>query len=279
MKNILLYNQFHNGDLFYSRIFLKILGECNIKYFHNCKLGLFCDLPHVEEHKLEELNAYKQNNDFPIINTWIGQDNFKYLKSVNTGCSFENHLFLAKHLAKQINTYADADCSEYIPSINYTLIPRYNEISDTMKALKHTFSHIVLISNGDVQSGQSQNFDFSNIVQKLSLQHPEKLFLITKNIDKKNKNVMYTSDITNTIPDLLQISYISRYCDIIIGRASGPFCFSHTKENLLDSKKIFISFCNDKNEGIFYQKQKSKFAWHNNYSSENIIEIINKCII
>lgn len=280
MKKILLYNEFHNGDLFYSRIFLKMLPpDFKIKYFHNCKNGLFCDLPNVEEFNLNFLNEYKQKENLQPINTWIGQDNYKFLTSVNHGCSFENHLFLAKYLAQKINIFTNDDCNEYLPSINYTCIPNYNEISNIIKTLKRDFSHIILISNGDVQSGQSQNFDFSNIIQKLSLQHPKKLFLITNNIDKKNKNVIYTSDITNTTPDLLQIGYISSYCDNIIGRASGPFCFSHTKENLLDSKKIFISFCNNKNEGIFYQKQKSKFAWHNNYSSENIIEIVNKCII
>jgi hypothetical protein len=280
MKKILLYNEFHNGDLFYSRIFLKMLpAEFKIKYFHNCKNGLFCDFPNVEEFDFKFLDEYKQKENLQPINTWIGQDNSKYLSSVNHGCSFENHLFLAKHLAQKINIVTNDDCTEYLPTTNYIYTPNCNEISNIMKTLKHTFSHIVLISNGDVLSNQSQNFDFSNIVQKLSLQHPEKLFLITKNIDKKNKNVMCTSDITNIIPDLLQIGYISSYCDIIIGRASGPFCFSHTKENLLDSKKIFISFCHNKNEGIFYQKQKSKFAWHNNYSNENILEIINKCII
>jgi hypothetical protein len=279
-ETLLLYNHYHNGDLFYSRILLKILGEkFNIKYFHNCKKGLFCDLHCVEEYDLKNLSSYRQIYNYPVINTWIGQDDFKYLKSVNYGCSFENHLFLAKHLASQMGVSTHNNYDEYIPTINYRLIPQYEEISNIMESLKKSFSHIVLLSNGDVQSGQSQNFDFSKIIEKLSIQHPEILFLITKNIVNKNKNIIYTSDITNIIPDLLQISYISSYCNIIIGRASGPFCFAHTKENLLNPEKIFISFCNNKHEGIFYEKQKSKFAWHNNYSSENIIEIINKCII
>ncbi len=132
----------------------------NIKYFHNCKKGLFCDLHCVEEYDLKNLSSYRQIYNYPVINTWIGQDDFKYLKSVNYGCSFENHLFLAKHLASQMGVSTHNNYDEYIPTINYRLIPQYEEISNIMESLKKSFSHIVLLSNGDVQSGQSQNFDF-----------------------------------------------------------------------------------------------------------------------
>ena len=74
---------------------------------------------------------------------------------------------------------------------------------------------------------------------------------------------------------MLEISYISTFCDVIIGRASGPHCFTHTKENLLNTKKTFISICNNKNEGIWFDESEAKQVWTNNYDFDNVFNIIN----
>jgi len=275
MKDLILYNEFHNGDLFYSRIFLNMLPDnINIKYYHNCKPSLFCDFSNITEHGFSELK--KENNQI-IVNTWIGQNSFTYLNSVNYGCSYENHFFLAKKLANSLGIEVDEDMDKYIPHINYDVLPNIDNIKSKINDLKTKFEKIVLISNGDVHSGQAINFDFTYVVNNLASAKPNVLFLVTKDTGINEPNVINTSSITEVIPDLLQISYISNFCDIIIGRASGPFCFTHTKENLLNKNKIFISFCKNKNEGIFYQNQKSKYIWHNNYDNDNILNLINNC--
>lgn len=249
----------------------------NIRYFHNCKPSLFCDYPNIEELPYSELNSVQSQNDIPVVNTWIGQENMIYLRSVNYGCSYENHFFLAKKLANSLGIEVEKDMDKYIPHINYDSLPNIDNIKSKVKDLKNKFQKFILISNGDVQSGQAINFDFTFVVNSLANENPNILFLVTKDIGLSLPNVMNTSSITEVIPDLLQISYISNFCDIIIGRASGPFCFSHTKENLLNKNKIFVSFCKNKNEGIFYQNQKSKYIWHNNYANENILNLINNC--
>ena len=49
-NNITLYNHFHNGDIFYSRILVNILkNHYSITYYHNLKSPLFEDLPEVNE--------------------------------------------------------------------------------------------------------------------------------------------------------------------------------------------------------------------------------------
>lgn len=278
MKDIILYNEFHNGDLFYSRIFLNMLPDnAKIKYFHNCKPFLFCDYDNIEELPFSEFHTFQKSPNVPVVNTWIGQNNFVYLNSVNYGCSYENHFFLAKKMANSLGIEVDSDMDKYIPDINYNFLPNIENIKSKISDLKTKFEKIVLISNGDVHSGQSNNFDFTFVVNRLAHSKRNVLFLVTKDIETTMSNVMNTSSITEVIPDLLQIGYISNFCDIIIGRASGPFCFSHTKENFLNKNKIFISFCNNKNEGIFYQNQKSKYIWHNKYDNDNILNLINNC--
>jgi len=275
MKDLILYNEYHNGDLFYSRILLNMLPkETNIKYFHNCKSSLFCDLINVEEINISHINNFKNINNFPVINTWIGQNNMIYINSINTGCSYENHFFLAKKLTNSLGIQVDDDMDKYIPDINYHLLPNIDNIKTKLNDLKTKFKKFVLISNGDVHSGQATNFDFSPIVNILANLYPDVLFFVTKDILTYNINILNTSKITEVIPDLLQISYISNFCDVIIGRASGPFCFCHTKENLLNKNKVFVSFSKNKYEGIFYQNQKSKYIWHNNYDKDNILNLI-----
>lgn len=253
-----------------------IPNTTNIKYFHNNNLSLFCDYENIQEFHLSKIHKFK-NQNIPILNTWIGQNNYTYMESVNIGCSYENHLFLAKKLAKSLGLEVEENLDKYIPHVNYELIPNIDNIKTKVNDLRKNFEKIVLISNGNVHSGQSSNFDFTYVISTLAQSKPNILFLVTKEINLDISNVINTSTITQVIPDLLQISYISNFCDIIIGRASGPFCFSHTKENLLNKNKIFISFCNNKNEGIFYQNQKSKYIWNNNYDNDNMLSIINKC--
>lgn len=278
MKDLILYNEFHNGDLFYSRIFLNMLPDnVNIKYFHNCKPSLFCDYSNIEEFPYSKFYSFKQQNNIPIVNTWIGQNNMIYLNSVNYGCSYENHFFLAKKLANSLGIKVEEDMDKYIPSVNYDSLPNIDNIKIRVNNLKTKFQKFVLISNGDVHSGQAINFDFTFVVNSLANENPNVLFLVTKDTALTCPNVINISSITEVIPDLLQISYISNFCDVIIGRASGPFCFSHTKENLLNKNKIFVSFCKNKNEGIFYQNQKSKYIWHNDHTNENILNLINNC--
>jgi hypothetical protein len=42
--------------------------------------------------------------------------------------------------------------------------------------------------------------------------------------------------------DLNEISYLSTKCNVIIGRASGPFTFAINRQNIEDPNKILLSF-------------------------------------
>ena len=74
---------------------------------------------------------------------------------------------------------------------------------------------------------------------------------------------------------MLYISFISTKCDIIIGRASGPFCYCHVKENLLDKNKTFISLTHNEIEGVWFKESNAKQIWTNNYDNNHIVNLIN----
>ena len=278
-NNITLYNHFHNGDIFYSRILINILKEYyNITYYHNLQSPLFEDLPEVNEivgipSNYDINNTNLENN---IVNTWIGQKQMVYVSHQPIpGCSFINHFKLVIDICNFYNIELDSDFNKYLPSVNTNNLKSYNNIVEKIKELKLKYDLIILICDGNVNSGQSHNFNFSPIVEHLSENNPNCLFLSTNQLYENRHNVITTyPQITESLPDLLQISLISNYCDIIVGRASGPFCFTHTKENFNDNKKTFISFTFNESEGIFYYDGKNKNLWSNNLNYPNMVTTI-----
>ena len=278
-KTINLYNYFHNGDIFYSRVLTNALSEkFNINYYHS-NLNLFDDVDYITEflNIPNEYDLHQNNLESNNINTWMGQKGMVYVNSTNPGCSFENYF----NLIQPILNYFDIEIKNqecYLPEINYNKIKNYESIKDLMAALKLKYKKILLISSGPVLSSQSLNFDFHSIMNKLCIDNPEILILSTYEYSNMPDNFINTNSITNVMPDLLQISYISTFCDIIVGRASGPFCFCHTKENLLNPNKIFISISNNETEGKWFQTSKAIQKWTNNYDPINIINLIQSSI-
>ena len=75
--------------------------------------------------------------------------------------------------------------------------------------------------------------------------------------------------------DLNEISYLSTFCDVIIGKESGPFAFCTIKDNLMNENKTFINFC-DRNDWVWFPYGNCKYKWSNNYNS--MYDIIKKNI-
>lgn len=286
MNNVKIYNHFHNGDIFFSRIMTNLLSDkFNIEFFHNLKSPLFSDLPNITEttgipifFPVHENPIFTSNeNDVELINNWIGQYQNRYIRIVNYGCSFENHFKLASEVCNKIGFNPTIDY-KYLPKINSELVPNVLQINKKIEKFKINFDKLILICNGNVHSGQSSNFDFTNFIVEVSNKFPKFLFLITQQINVKLDNVIDTNSITNTIPDLIQIGHISKYCDVIIGRASGPYCFSQNYDNLIDDNKVFCCFCSIKEESYLWQDAKSKVFWSNDYSESNILDNMIKSI-
>ena len=285
-KIINIYNHFHNGDVLFSRMVTNLLrNKFNVKFYHNLTPPLFQDCLDIEEisgipSEFKNTDHFSESLKLDAINTWIGQgqNRISYLNRVNNGCSFENHMELAKEIVSNFDIQI-SDIEEYLPTINYSNLPNFNLINSKIILYKKKFKKIVLISNGDVQSGQSYNFDFYPLIIQLSSEFPNILFICTKSINCINDNIVNVDTITQVLPDLLYISQISTFCDVIIGRASGPYCFAQVRENLLDVNKTFISFNFHPDEGKFYSNLKANFIWSNNFDYTNMFQIIKNNLI
>ena len=261
-----LFNNHHNGDIFYSRVIVQTLLKIDkINYYHKTRIGQFEDINGVEEFSTNLI----PNNSL-LFDTWVGQKNTLYLKE--TLCSFYTNKKILKDILLNFNINVPNDF-ELLPTIDYKNLKFFDDVKFKIENLKK-FSKKILICNNNVQSGQSLNFDFSPIVDFLSEKYPNFLFLMTNSSKVKKNNVLEVSEITKGDFDLLYISLISTYCDIIIGRASGPFCYCHVKENLMDTNKKFISICNNEIEGKWFYESLSPQIWTNDYDISNLIKLI-----
>lgn len=268
-----VYNHFHNGDVFYSRVLIKVLSQkFKINFYHILAPGILCDIDDLTEIRGIPSNYQTAENNFDekIVNSWMGQCGYKYVNLINEGCTFENYIEICRTAANHYDIEIPSE-EELFPEIDYDKVPNIESVKNNLDNLLPYYKKSILICNGNVLSYQSENFDFTNIVNILSSDFPNVLFLVTQKIESPNKNVVYCGDITQTYPDLLQISYISTKIETIVGRASGPYCFTQIKENLLNPEKTYIIFSNIETEGKYFNNQKSKTIWSNDYDEKNVI--------
>jgi hypothetical protein len=277
-KEIHFYNCGHNGDIHLSRGIVKNIIEhypdATCYYHHDFGPKILQDMPIIycpDSINYEDIVTIIDDKLF--INTWVGKvlPNNKQLCST-WGCNCE----AIKELLNHILTVVKKDkflANEFdvIPSIDFTKF----DVSNIDKFLKNNFNKKILICNGDCWAGQCVNFSFEEYIIDLSIKYENIDFILThkKNIIKNN--IFYTDDIIkNDKSDLNEISYLSCFCSIIVGRASGPNIFSQIFENLIDKNKTFIVFTHQKMDAFLTEKTLCNKIWSNNYSSENIFNII-----
>ena len=244
--NLYFYNFWHNGDVHYSREFVKdIISKTkfdNYFYAHNNKFGLLKDIEKLKEiefdligdNKLNTLNCFKKNDDI-FVNTWVGQMNMKYL---TYGININSNYMIYNDIYKFLNIDL-GDIKNYIPQINFNYANKKN-----IDLFFENKSKNILICNGKICSNQSTQQNFEPIIFKLAENFSNFNFIFTDNSDKiYANNIFYTDDIIGIDilkkTDLLEVSYLSTFCDIIIGKESGPFAFSTIEKNLMNDKKTW----------------------------------------
>jgi len=246
LDKIVCYNNYHKGDLHVSRSLIRFVIE-NISakeyiYYHHYTPKILQDIPKLKQKKYDlpkEFNyrGWVLENNILFLNSWYNAYNQQEFK----GCTIQTLFNIFKRgLKETIDFDLPGEANDYLPVIDYN----YFDLSSITSWLSCDKREKVLISNCNVLSGQSHNFDFNPVIDYISDTFPEVCFIITNIMNNKvihKQNVYYFQDIfSDGDCDLNEISYISKFCNIIIGRNSGPHTFCFTKENLFDPMKTFI---------------------------------------
>jgi len=271
MKNFTGYTHFGNGDIFESREFIreyiqKINPE-NCFIAHGKPLNILADMPELQftsvTAEMDPRVATKLFGDSLYLNLWIGRDS-KYVRP-NIGVVVEEYYRMHNDILRSLGlTKLSKDIYSYVPKIDYS----FYEIGGIDSFVKeHAGKRIVLISNGPVHSSQAFNFDFEPVIDGLCNSFRDYIFITTQRTNLTQENLFFTGNIIKTVgTDLNEISYLSTFCDVCIGRNSGPHVFAQVLDNWLDPNKISISFTYGKGASHFVASDTAfpmKKEWSN----------------
>jgi len=252
MQSICFFNHFHNGDLYHSKPFVKDVMnqvETDFYYFHSKDHKILKDL-NIKRAFVEGLNQNVQvlnKDDFVFVNTWIGS----YFNKYKGECTLNFNMKMWNDIYQELNEILGTNLKiksieNYYPFVDFN----YYILDNVDDYVYNNTNRKILISNGPGLSGQCEyNGDMADIIIELAEKHKNKTFITTQRIVHNKTNIVCTEDIIKSdTSDLNEISYLSTFCDLIIGKNSGPFCFSFNCENINDPSKTFIAFGTNKND-------------------------------
>jgi hypothetical protein len=249
VTTLCFFNFYHNGDLYHSKPFvrevIRALGKEKVCYAHNKDPRAIEDLS-INQLRIEGISdktkIFKSTNpDTVFINTWIGS----YFDRYEGECTLLFNMKMWADIYSEINSMFNTNLKlnsieNYLPYVDY----RKFNVDNVKTYLNEDKKKKVLFCNGPALSGQCQyNGDMNDVINECAKVRSDLTFITTHKIVTDLPNIIHTSDIIRSDRcDLNEISYLSKFCGLIIGRNSGPFCFASTGENLNDTYKTFYAF-------------------------------------
>lgn len=257
ITKICFFNHWHNGDVFsakgYIQDLIRQLPQFHIQHaqLNNAKtmIDLPCEHIHTDNlpHEINDRIRYHDVNGVFYINTWVGAYGNAVIPAGEHHANYPSLYTMWMHIYDTIdnlfgvNLQRTQNIMQYIPATDWT---PYN----TKPAIEFAGNkdRIVLFCNGLVRSTQSNLGVMNDIVEQLSHDYPTISFVCTTKFDTSNfvnKNVFFTDDIFANTPngDINEIAFLSTKCEMIVGKNSGPFMFTHVRENFLSEEKAFFS--------------------------------------
>lgn len=299
ISKICFINDAHNGDLVASKqfvqTFIQDFPNYEYGYIHKKHKKVLLDLPLTFlGNKFPNMpRAYKFyiEQDTLYINIWIGcylfwmcdktekpfGIDFPQLSGINWinyNISW-NYIYDVCNRIFNTNVKRNQNFLNFPHNINYNY---YNCLPAYIFIQKNANKRKILFSNGLVESGQTNiNDDMSDRINYVAEKYPNDIFLCTRRFKTKFKNVYFTDDIIQDSSgcDLNEISFLSEYCDIIIGKNSGPFLFTNNFTNLMNKNKKFLCFGNYYEDSFLYKLDyPCSFKFVNDVSKEIMLKEI-----
>lgn len=270
MKKIVFFNHWHNGDIFAGKGWIQDIiaqyPDLEYAYAHRGHPDVVKDLPveHVHIDSLPNLqqhyNKFMEDDNCVYVNTWIGSWGWDY----GVMLQGEHHAnwpslhrmftqiygFLNTQNGMQLQM--ESTITKYMPSTDWT---QYNQPTADAFINSHAGKRLHLFCNGPVRSSQSLLGNMQTVIDTLAGNNPLDVFICTTRDrwQSPHANVVFTDDIFQQECDINEIAYLSTKCTIIAGKNSGPYMFTHVRENIMDPAKIFVSLSH---------RNSDSYPWH-----------------
>jgi len=289
VKELYFFNWAGKGDIHLSRGFckhlLKELQPQKSVYYHRFSSDSFTDIcPNAPISEITPLVTsqypsspqhcpfFSDPQSSFYLNTWIGS--VIGVGRYGEGCSHETTQLAYKNFLKHISHVPRDPQALFVPQIGYEKcgVHLFDEGFLPQSKIK------VLIDNCEPLSGQSESVDFSLVIPKLSSQFKNvNFFVLNKDPSiAPAKNIFFLEDISGPHANLNHFSYLSLFCDIIVGRTSGPYVHTLVTENVSNPHKTYICFCKNKIEASWIAPKdgQCQFIWNNYSDTHKIITTI-----
>lgn len=301
-NNIYFFNIWQNGDIHVSRNFVKIIcqvarshnPECGLYYVHKNPYELLEDIPYIKTIRFDDPKVKQAftiaHTDKPsmvigndlFVNTWYGADRMRHMKKygITFDCLYDLFDTVAKTFFGASLEAIQPDPIKLFPNIDMHNVPD----ATIMRAKLETYAKKkILICNGNAISGYAKNVELVAPVIDAFKDRPDiDIFYTNPLTQSYDRELIDISTITTKKYNLLQIGYLSRYFNIIIGRASGASTFSITKENIFNETVTHLAFCKleEKNPLWFgdrfrflYSQAIGKIEGHDEATVRQILEL------
>jgi hypothetical protein len=253
MSKIVFFNHYHKGDLHTHKEFIRHiqsqLPEFTFEYLHKNAEKLTAELGISlmgSPDDLDNKTPFYQDEDTLFVNTWVGcnWDVFCKYGGINMNTLYEEWTGIVDTINETFGTSVKLhkDKEDYLPRISYNAL----SIAGVDQYVNSTIGvRKVLVCNNVPQSNQSFSSDMKEHILPFAEMYPDTHFICTNKFDTEGAaNILFTGDIVGPVTDgdLQEISYLSTYCDVIVGKNSGPYVFCETYDNYMDDAKTFVSF-------------------------------------
>jgi hypothetical protein len=284
MKKICLFTKGHNGDIVHSKSFVQDIANqtqvpCLYHHLNHPKVSQDSSTIKTPIYPGDYYEKFVENKNILFVNIWL----WPYIIDRDfIDVNVETNYYMFSKIYERINQFLGTNIKlknieEYLPYIDFDFVEK-NNINNFVNI--HSNKR-VLLSNGPCLSGQSKyNDDMSDFIEDLSIQYPSIDFIATQKFNTEQENIYFTDDIIQSNEcDLNEIGYLSTFCDLIIGKNSGPFCFCTIKQNYNNPNKIFFAFGHNKTDCFHGNVEiKSKFIFNSSENKDSICSSINQTI-
>lgn len=307
MKTGIFFNMFRNGDLFIVREFVReIIVSCpeyKWHYAHGNHPDSLIDLPcqyismphHPDvcrssgcaEHTLSELlprhkmllpqeTIRKMSPESNLyINTWTGSYHGHFFP-VGHYANMHELIQIWKHIGQKLSPiinktlFFEKSLIEYFPKIEEKTFDKDVAENFIRSIREQGYQHIILWANGDSLSNQSKLPSLNHPLVMMAKEFPKIAMIATSPFERTMNNLFFTNDIFGKKFDLPQISVLSSYCDIIVGKNSGPYSYANTHKNVSDKEKTFVSFSNAARDNLLFEANVPCSFFHSDTTDLNI---------
>lgn len=267
MRKVCFFNYMHNGDVFNTKAMVQALmaarPDFDYSYALNCHPDVVKDLcPHRpwDQFPHEEVRwkfPVTERGGEILVNTWIGGYADVVLLPGEEHANYPGILRMWQQVFAEFDAVAGTALP--VPTDVWAVVPTtdwsaYNRAAADAFIAAHPCEKRLLMSNGPVRSHQSSwgDDDMRDVIHQLADRHPDWQFVCTQGFVTDRPNVYFTVDVFAQACDINEIAYLSRSCDLIWGKVSGPYMFCHVRENIFDPRKIFFSSSDRASDSLPY---------------------------